>query len=382
MCSPNCVETYGSGEPACTVNVHTTRFFQRVLFGGSTGVGESFMDGDWDSDHLVNLIRIFANQRNVYDNLIAWASKIRFLVVQSTRWLQRNSTSGSRKNIHAHYDLGNEFFKLFLDNHMMYSCANFDDQHESLEKASEQKLERICQKLQLHKHDHLLEIGTGWGGLAVYAAMKTGCRVTTTTISTEQYEHTSNLVQELGLTDNITVLCKDYRQLTGSYTKVVSIEMIEAVGHQYLNKFFAICHKLLEPNGLLLLQAIVIQDSRYKSALRDVDFIKKYIFPGGFIPSISVLTNSAARTQLSMLSLEDFGQDYAQTLQHWSNRFSMNRAEVLALGFDERFIRMWEFYFAYCHGGFLERAISNVQILFRPHGWRGYSVRSGLGLRG
>ena len=374
--SPSLSATYGSTEPACVVNVHRPRFFRRALSGGSVGIGESYMDGDWDTDHLVNLIRIFASDKNLYDNLIAWATKYRFLVVQPARWLQRNNPSGSRSNIHAHYDLGNEFFKHFLDKRMMYSCANFDSGKESLDQASELKLRRVCDKLELSKDDHLLEIGSGWGGLAVYAATTTGCRVTTTTISEEQYVYTSSLVKRQGLSKQITVLCDDYRDLTGSFSKVVSIEMIEAVGHQYLRRFFDQCSKLMLPNALLLLQAIVIRDSRYKEALRDIDFIKKYIFPGGFLPSISVLASSAARADLSLLSLDDNGQDYAKTLHHWSDGFSKNRAAIQALGFDERFMRMWEFYLAYCQGGFLERAISDVQMVFNLNGWRGGSVRT------
>ena len=334
------------------------------------------MDGDWDTDHLVNLIRIFASDRNLYDNLIALATKYRFLVVQPARWLQRNHRAGSRSNIHAHYDLGNEFFKHFLDKRMMYSCANFESGKESLDQASELKLRRVCNKLQLNKDDHLLEIGSGWGGLAVYAATTRGCRVTTTTISEEQYAYTTSLAKQHGLTEQITVLCDDYRDLTGSFSKIVSIEMVEAVGHQYLRKFFDQCSKLLMPNGLLLLQAIVIRDSRYKEALRDIDFIKKYIFPGGFLPSISVLASAAARADLSLLSLDDCGQDYAKTLHHWSNGFNRNRAAIQALGFDDRFMRMWEFYLAYCQGGFLERAISDVQMVFNLHGWRGGSMRN------
>jgi cyclopropane-fatty-acyl-phospholipid synthase len=288
------------------------------------------------------------------------------------RWLhaaRRNTRTGSRRNIAAHYDLGNEFFELFLDEGMMYSSAMFASPSDTLEQASERKLRRICEKLDLQPGDHLLEIGTGWGGMAIFAAREYGCRVTTTTLSERQHALASARVREAGLEERVTLLLRDYRDLDGRYDKLVSIEMVEAVGHQFLDGYFGKCASLLGPGGLALVQAITIEDHRYARALGSVDFIKRHVFPGSFIPCASVLVDSAARAgRLRLLNLEEFGDSYALTLQHWRRRFHAHREKARALGLDERFLRLWEFYLCYCEGGFLEHAIGDAQLLVAAPG--------------
>jgi cyclopropane-fatty-acyl-phospholipid synthase len=286
--------------------------------------------------------------------------------------LRRNTRHGSRRNIAAHYDLGNELFRLFLDDRLMYSSAIFASDDESLETASERKLRRICEKLDLRPEDHVVEIGTGWGGFAIYAAGRYGCRVTTTTISAEQHALASERIAAVGLADRVTVLLQDYRDLGGRYDKLVSIEMVEAIGHQYLETYLAKCAGLLKPDGLALIQAITIEDHRYRRALASVDFIKRHVFPGSFIPSVSAILAATPRvTDLRLINLEDIGPSYALTLRHWRKRFMREVDRVLRLGYDTRFVRLWQFYLCYCEGGFLERSIGNAQLLFaRPENRR------------
>ncbi len=286
-------------------------------------------------------------------------------------WLNRNTEKQARDNISRHYDLSNDFFSLFLDPDMMYSAAIFERPEMSLEQASVHKLDVICHKLELQPEDHLLEIGTGWGGLAVYAARHFGCRVTTTTISREQYETACQRVRAEGLENQITVLFEDYRNLQGSYDKLVSVEMIEAVGHKYYKQYFRGCSNLLKEDGLMLLQAITIPGQRYDYARSSVDFIQRYIFPGGSLPSHEVITSAVrANTDMVIVSMQEIGEDYARTLQIWRDRFLAKLDEVRALGFDEYFIRMWNFYLCYCQGGFEERVIGTSQILFAKPQWR------------
>ncbi|MET0378422.1 MAG: cyclopropane-fatty-acyl-phospholipid synthase family protein, partial [Spongiibacteraceae bacterium] len=267
--------------------------------------------------------------------------------------------------IAAHYDLGNDFYELFLDPSMMYSAAIFPHADSSLEQASLYKIDRICKKLQLQPQDHLLEIGTGWGGLALHAARQYGCRVTTTTISRQQFDYANQLINAAGLSDRVTVLLQDYRDLTGQYDKLVSVEMIEAVGHRYYRDYFSRCGTLLKADGLMLIQAITIADQRYERARRSVDFIQRHIFPGGALPSLAVIAHTIARhSDLTISGIEEITQHYARTLQAWSQRFLAQLERVRALGYDERFIRMWQFYLCYCEGGFMERSIGTHQILF------------------
>jgi len=280
------------------------------------------------------------------------------------RYLNRNTPKGSRRNIEAHYDLGNELFELFLDETMMYSCGIFHHQQTTLQEASEAKLERICQKLQLKPTDHLLEIGTGWGGFALYAAKHYGCRVTTTTISKQQYDYARQRVQDAGLEDRITLLFDDYRELNGSYDKLVSIEMVEAIGHRYYDAYFNKCSELIKPDGMMLLQSITISDQRYPVAKKSIDFIQKYIFPGGCLPSVAALGDAIARkTDMRIFHLEDIGPHYATTLHKWRERFFENIGKVRQLGYPEGFIRMWEYYLCYCEGGFRQQTIGTIQLL-------------------
>jgi cyclopropane-fatty-acyl-phospholipid synthase len=356
---------------AVTVRVLNPSFYGDVVFGGSIGAGESYMQGHWSCDDLTGLVRILLRNRRLLDGMDSGPLYLRGPLHRLLHRLRRNTRRGSRRNVEAHYDLGNDLFRLFLDDTMMYSSGVFEHPYASLHDASLAKLERICRKLDLQPDDHVLEIGTGWGGFALYAARHYGCRVTTTTVSQEQYQLARKRVQEAGLQDRIDVLCRDYRDLQGCYDKLVSIEMVEAIGHAYLDTFFAQCDRLLKPDGMFLLQAITIADQRYRQAARSVDFIQRYIFPGGFLPSVTVLNDGATRnSELRLFHLEDIGPHYATTLRHWRERFFARLPEVRTLGYDERFIRMWEFYLCYCEGGFLERSIGTVQMLLVKPGCR------------
>ncbi|MGE0873434.1 MAG: class I SAM-dependent methyltransferase [Burkholderiales bacterium] len=351
-----------------TVHVHDARFYREVALGGSIGAGEAYMQGWWSTDHLTTLMRILVRNLHAVDDMEGGFARLAAPLRRFTHWLNANSRRGSRRNIAAHYDLGNEFFALFLDPSMMYSSAIFEDPAMSLEEAQAVRLDTICRKLDLGPGDHLLEIGTGWGGMAIHAARHYGCRVTTTTISRRQHELATERVAAAGLSGRVTLLLEDYRDLRGSYNKLVSIEMIEAVGHDYYDTYFARCASLLRPGGLMLLQAITIADQRYESARRAVDFIQRYIFPGSCIPSITAMAQSITRSSpLRMLDLEDIGPHYATTLAHWRRNFLRNLDAVRGLGYPERFIRMWEFYLCYCEAGFAERALGDVHLLLaRP----------------
>ena len=352
----------------CTALIHIDDIdtYSKIALGGDNGAAEAYIEGLWQTDDLVKLIRILVNNRALTESMGNSVSRISAWLLKGWHYLNKNSKAGSKKNIAAHYDLGNEFFKLFLDKRMMYSSYLYE-KGDNLHKASERKLARICEQLDIQTDDHVVEIGTGWGGFACYAAEKTGCKVTTITISQEQYNEAVALVKRKGLQDQVTVSLKDYRDLTGQFDKLVSIEMIEAVGHHYLGTYFERINQLLKPKGTALIQAIVIEDGRYKKALKKVDFIKQYIFPGGFLPSNSVITQHAANNTLKLDDMYDMGQSYAQTLADWRELFMAKLSEVRAQGFDDRFIRMWEFYLCYCEGAFREQTISVGQLKFRKH---------------
>ena len=359
--------TYGDADKPGfgTLTITDGHFFGKLAFGGSVGAAESYMDGDWHTDDLVGLMRLLIRNRNLLDAMEGGGARFAGWLMKAAHALRRNTRSGSRKNIAAHYDLGNALFALFLDPSLMYSSAVFDRDGMTLEQASQRKLQLICEKLELGPDDHLIEIGTGWGGMAIYAAKHTGCRVTTTTISQEQFDLAKSRIAAEGLQDRITLLFKDYRDLDGCYDKLVSIEMIEAIGHQFQDTYFAKCASLLKPGGKALIQAITIEDHRYQQALDSVDFIKRYIFPGSYIPCVSAMVASAAQAgQLRLLDLRDIGDSYAKTIHAWRERFLSRESDVLALGYDRRFLRMWDFYLAYCEAGFLEQSISDVHLLF------------------
>ncbi|UTW46261.1 class I SAM-dependent methyltransferase [bacterium SCSIO 12696] len=357
----------GDGQADLQVQMHVndSAFFQSVATGGSVGAAESYMAGEWHCSDLTALVRILVRNQDLLDGMEGGVATVAGWLLKTVHQFHKNNRSGSRRNIAAHYDIGNDLFELFLDKEwMMYSSALYRTGDESLAQAQELKLARLCDKLDLKPSDHLLEIGTGWGGAAIFAAQNYGCRVTTTTISEEQYKLAVERIAGAGLSDKITVLLEDYRDLDGQYDKLLSIEMVEAVGHQFLDGYFKQCQQLLKPDGLGAIQAITIEDHRYKQALNSVDFIKRYIFPGSFIPCVSVLTGSAAKAGLRLTNLEDIGPSYALTLQDWRERFMDQLDQVRELGYSEAFIRMWEFYLCYCEGGFRERSISDVHLLF------------------
>lgn len=357
-----------SADPAQTlhveVTIHDAAFFRRVALNGSVGAGEAWMDGLWDCDDLVALVRILVRNLDHLDAMETGLARIGGWLMRAWHALARNTRSGSRRNIAAHYDFGNDLFELFLDSRMMYSSALFARPNDTLEEASTRKLERICRKLELRPGLRLVEIGSGWGGFAIHAAREYGCHVTTTTISREQHELACARVAEAGLADRVSVLLKDYRDLRGEHDRLVSIEMIEAIGHHYLDTYFACVNRLLKPDGAALIQAITIEDHRYQQALRSVDFIKRHVFPGSFIPSIAAMGSAIARnSDLKLCNLEDIGPSYALTLHAWRQRFHERLDAVRALGYSQRFIRLWDFYLAYCEGGFIERSIGDVQML-------------------
>jgi len=328
---------------------------------------QAYIDGLWTTDNLSELIRIFVRNREVLMTMESGLAKCAQFIYRRWHARNRNTRRGSKRNIAAHYDLGNEFFRLFLDQRMMYSSALYRA-GDTLEQASDRKLQRICEALELTKSDHVIEIGSGWGGFACYAAQTTGCRVTTVTISKEQYQEALRKVEQAGLEDRVTIKLQDYRDIEGQYDKLVSIEMIEAIGHQYLDTYFAKINHLLKPEGKALIQAIVIDDAQYKDALKRVDYIKRYIFPGGFMPCYSVIAQSASSNRLMLEDLYDMGLSYAQTLRDWRKRFYGQIETITSQGYDKAFQRMWEFYLCYCEGAFDERATSVGQILFRKQG--------------
>ena len=364
-------ETFVFGEPEesaevrAQIRVHDESTYVQVLLNGTIGSGEAYMQGAWTSPDLVAVIRLFVSNMSLLENMDSRWSFLHKAFLKVLHQLNANTRKGSRKNIAAHYDLGNDFFRLFLDDTMLYSSAIFPRADASLGDASVNKLEKICQKLDLKPTDHLLEIGTGWGGMAVHAAKHYGCRVTTTTISREQYEYAKAWVAREGLEDRITLLLKDYRDLEGQYDKLVSIEMIEAVGHKFYSNFFSRCSELLKEDGLMVMQAITMQDQRYESYRDQVDFIQRYIFPGGCLPSNQVVADHiAVDTDMQIVGLEDITFHYARTLNAWREAFFARIDEVRRQGFDNRFIRMWDFYLCYCEGGFLERVIGTAQFVF------------------
>lgn len=352
------------GAPDVRLDVKDMAFYRAVAANGSVGAGEAFMDGQWTCDDLVGLIRLLVRNRDRLDGMETGLARMGGLAMKAWHALRANTRLGSRRNIAAHYDLGNDFFRLFLSADLMYSSALWEGEDDDLETASTRKLDRICQWLDLKPGDQVLEIGTGWGGFAIHAACHYGCHVTTTTISREQFALAGERVAAAGLGDRVTLLLEDYRDLTGSYDKVVSIEMIEAIGAAYQETYFAKIASLLRPGGRVLLQAITIEDHRYAQALRSVDFIKRFIFPGSFIPSVQGMLEAKTRAcDLALVRLEDFGGSYARTLHAWRVRFMARLADVREQGFDTRFMRMWEFYLAYCEGGFIERSIGVSHLL-------------------
>uniref|UniRef100_UPI00404831C2 class I SAM-dependent methyltransferase n=1 Tax=Rheinheimera sp. TaxID=1869214 RepID=UPI00404831C2 len=353
------------------ITVVDPAFYQKMVMAGSVGGGEAYINGWWRCDNLTTLVRIFALNLTTLDKLDSAITRLGRPLIKLLNWRNRNSKAQAKKNIAAHYDLGNDMYRLFLDESMMYSSAVYPDDSSDLAVAQQHKLQLICQRLQLKSSDHLLEIGTGWGSMAIYAAQHYGCKVTTTTISQQQYDYAKARIAALGLQDKITLLLNDYRDLAGQYDKLVSIEMIEAVGEEYLDTYFAKCASLLKADGLMVLQAITIVDQRYSQYVREVDFIKRYVFPGGCLPSVSRMTDAVSRkTDLVVRHLQDIGFDYARTLKDWCDNFMHARDRVHQLGYDDNFVRLWQFYLCYCEGGFRERATSAIHMVLAKPGNR------------
>ena len=347
-----------------SIDIQDSRFYADVCFGGSIGASEAYMHSYWTTNNLTSLIRVFSKNKEALDTIEGGLAYIAVPLQQILHWLNRNTQQGSRKNIAAHYDIGNDLFKIMLDKTMMYSSAIFGDENMSLYDAQMNRLDVICKKLDLQASDQLLEIGTGWGALSIYAAKNYGCHVTTTTISGEQYNLTCERVEKEGLSDRITVLIKDYRHLSGKFDKLVSVEMIEAVGHQYYETYFNKCSELLKPTGMMLLQAITISDQQFEAAKTSVDFIKRYIFPGSCIPSVTAMQQAITNSSdLRLYDLKDIGPHYATTLNHWRKNINANMDEIKKLGYSDEFMKMWDFYLCYCEGGFIERVISDVHML-------------------
>lgn len=347
------------------LHVQDPQTYTSILTGGSIGAAEAYMTGDWSTPDLTALVRIMVRNMDILDQMEGGLATLSRPVLKWFHRHNQNSEKGSKRNIAAHYDLGNDFFELFLDPTMMYSAGIFPSEQASMQEASEHKLDTICRKLKLGPADRVIEIGTGWGGFAIYAAKHYGCHVTTTTISDEQYAMAKARVIEAGLEDQITLLKQDYRKLSGQFDKLVSIEMIEAVGWQFYETFFKTCSRLVKDDGLMLIQAITIQDQRYEQARKSVDFIQRYIFPGSCIPSIHALnTASMKASDLRPVHQEDFAGHYARTLRAWFERFTENSHAISQLGYSDTFMRMWEFYLCYCEGGFAERAIGVSHLMY------------------
>ncbi len=348
------------------VRVNDRRFYQRVLWGGSMGAAESYLRGEWSTTDLVPLFQLLARNGSSLAQLERFAAWICAPARWARRWWTKNTFRGSRENIHAHYDLGNDFFRLFLDETMTYSSGIFTSAETTLREASIEKYDRICRKLRLSADHHLVEIGTGWGGFAIHAATHYGCQITTTTISQEQFQYARQAIADAGVEDRVQVVCEDYRRLRGTFDRLVSIEMIEAVGAEFLPTYFRQCESLLRPGGEMVIQAITIPDQRFESYRRSQDFIQKYVFPGGCLPSVGAISRAIEKTvDLQMIHLEDFALDYAITLAHWRRRFLDRLDEVRALGLDERFIRLWDYYLSYCEAGFREKLTGVSQLHFR-----------------
>ena len=365
-------EPVGQAHLRAAITIHNPGFYRSLLLAGSRGLGEAYVAGWWSADDLTEVIRLLTRNQPLLEKSFGQWVRVAAPFYRVLQRPFRNTPAGSRANISAHYDLGNDFYALFLDDTMTYSCGIFQGEDSTLEEASLAKYDRICQKLSLNPRDHVLEIGGGWGGFAIYAAGRYGCRVTTTTISRAQHDLARERIAAAGLADRVTLLLKDYRELGGSFDKLVSIEMIEAVGYEYIDTFFRVCSDRLKDGGLMCLQAITIADQVFDRYRRSYDFIRSHVFPGSCLTSVAAVAASLARaTDLKLIHLEDITPHYARTLRLWRERFFANLDKVRVLGYPESFIRLWEFYLSYCEGGFAERYIGDVQMVLAKPGYRG-----------
>ena len=348
-----------------TITVTSQEFYVFLGSGGTLGAAEAYTAGYWFADNLVSLVQIIIKNKKTMENLESGLARLANPFNKIIHKRRQNSIEGSKKNILAHYDLSNDFYRLWLDSTMTYSCGVFLNDDSSMKEASIEKLDRFCRKLKLTKDDKVLEIGTGWGSFALHAARNYGCHVTTTTISDKQFSYVSDLISKESLWSQISLLNRDYRDLEGSFDKIVSIEMIEAVGPQHVSGFFDKVSSLLRPSGLMALQGITYNDPDFEAYKNSVDFIRKYIFPGGCLVSVSQIKESIkAKTDLTLVDMEDITQHYARTIKHWRKEFIKSLPEIRSLGFSESFIRIWEFYFVYCEAGFLENTIGDFQFIF------------------
>lgn len=360
-------QIFGQGEVSANLEIRHPNMYKRALLSGANGFAESYIQGEWETESLTDLFTFVMNNPQLSQQITSGMAKIFEPIKKLMLHFSPNTIQKAKRDIIAHYDLSNEFFELFLDrDNMMYSSAIFDEHHQSLESASSHKLNTICQKLELSEKDHLLEVGSGWGGMAIYAAQHYGCRITTVTISDAQFTYAKRKIADLGLADKITILNRDYRLLEGEFDKIVSIEMIEAVGYQDFPTYFKKLNNCLKDGGKLLIQAITIRDQAYERAKKEKDFIKSYIFPGGCLPSIEVISTMITDvTDLVWCDLQDITEDYVTTLAIWQQRFTNAIPEIKKLGFNDEFIRCWQYYFSYCQAGFKTRHIGDVQLLWQ-----------------
>ena len=365
-----------SSNDKVTVTIYSSEFYVFLGSGGVTGVAEAYMAGYWTADNLVLLLQIVLKNKKILLSLDSGFAKLINPINKLIHWSKQNTLKGSKENILAHYDLSNDFYKLWLDPTMTYSCGYFQDNTVSLEQASIEKIDRICRKLKLNENDHILEIGTGWGSFSLYAAKQYGCTIDTVTISDAQYEYASKKIESSGLSSQINIFNKDYRKIEGKYDKIVSIEMIEAVGYQFIPQYFSKISSLLKEDGLAAIQGITYNDQNFEQYKNSVDFIKKYIFPGSCLISVAQISDVIKEyTDLAIVDMEDITKHYAETLNRWKVNFMKEIPEVKRMGFSEAFIKMWEFYFVFCEAGFLERNIGDVQLVFSKSGARDIDIR-------
>ncbi|MDW3095455.1 MAG: cyclopropane-fatty-acyl-phospholipid synthase family protein [Gammaproteobacteria bacterium] len=358
--------TNTKSEINAVIRIQDNRVFRAILTGGEPAAGKTYIDGWWTSDDLIEVLRIFTINRNALFGFKHGIASLAKTINRFSNNILRNTLKGSKRNIKAHYDIGNDLYELFLDENMMYSSAYFRNDSEDLSSASKYKLKLICEKLNLQASDNVIEIGTGWGGFAIYAAQNYGCHVTTTTISDQQFDHAKAKVDSLNLSERISVIKQDYRALSGSYDKLVSIEMIESVGHQYIDEYFSVCNKLLKPSGAMLIQSITMSDYLFKNYVSSTDFIRKYVFPGGCLTSMSSMMSSISKhTDLTLYHSESFASSYAKTLKIWHQNFYSNRDKIIELGYSTSFLRLWEYYMKYCQAGFENRIIDVHHLVLK-----------------
>lgn len=360
----NGVQTFGTGSPIVNIEVLNSKFYKRAVLAGDLGFAESYAKGEWNTDDLTNLIIILINNKDNLGNLNMKWSFLSKIVARVGHWRRKNTISGSKKNIQDHYDLSNELFSIFLDETMTYSCGVFKSKETTLHEAQIRKIDMIIEKAQLKPEDHVLEIGSGWGGLSRRAVEKIGCKFTTITLSEDQYSYVKNMIKNEGLEKNIEVKLVDYRNIEGTYDKVISVEMIEAIGYELFNSYFEKIEKVMKPDGIAVIQAITYPDENYEIYRKGCDFIQKFIFPGSLLPSVKVMNESIAqKTNMKVTDLERIGPSYATTLNMWSEKFNANKENIMKLGFDEYFINLWNYYFSYCEAGFSAGTIDDVQMV-------------------